>query len=355
MSNKVLIIIISMVIVVALVPIVIVIFAEDPSAKKQETSLALPQLTISLSTEEPEQEVVTITAKAEIDDEQGIKSITLPDKSEVEGDEATVEVSENGEYEFTATAQNGQTTTEKIEIKNITIPSGTNPYIPLGFNHTSGDPGNGYIIQDERGNEYVWVPVESGQLISKTSGNSDYEEKSKTVTELKDSVAKYFGFYIARYEASSYESDGQIVAASIGNKMPWINVKYDDARVAATNSGTRFGYENAKTALINSLAWDTTLDWIDSGLENYSTNTSYGNYSGEVVATGATVTDTVNHICDLSGNVKEWTTEKYTQAKTARVTRGGHARLGRTASSHAHLDESTMEATLGFRMILYKQ
>ena len=102
------------------------------------------------------------------------------------------------------------------------------------------------------------------------------------------------------------------------------------------------------------------------------------NYSDNIEQTGMTTSDIKNNICDLAGNVREWTTEVYkrkedetskneinnntnneTKAKTSvryRVVRGGSANnIELSASSHTTYKENTSDAYWGFRMILYKK
>jgi formylglycine-generating enzyme required for sulfatase activity len=200
--------------------------------------------------------------------------------------------------------------------------------------------------------------------------NSNYQE-SNTASELVNSVAKYYGFYIARFEASSYEVNGKKVATSLSGRIPWTNVTFIEANQAANDMSVAFNYEDGiKTAIANSYAIDTTLEWINESVENYSTNTSYGNYSGTILPTGQTKSDIVNNICDLAGNVREWTTEidksatnstsnKKTETTdansiTKRIVRGGSANLSRTASARTGNSENLSDEYWGFRVVLYK-
>ena len=141
--------------------------------------------------------------------------------------------------------------------------------------------------------------------------DKDYDESNNTASALVNSVAQNYGFYIARYEASLYEKEGEKTASSIANASPWTNITYSEAAEVANKASSVFGYDGYQTAIMNSYAWDTTLEWLDSCFENYSTNTSYGNYSGNIQNTGVTESDRKNNICDLAGNVREWTTEIY--------------------------------------------
>ena len=158
--------------------------------------------------------------------------------------------------------------------------------------------------------------------------------------------------------------------------MPWTNITYQNASEAANNTAVALQYpEDIVTAISSSYAWDTTLTWIDKSIINYSTNTSYGNYSGTVLPTGGTESDRVKNICDLSGNVREWTTEIYkevvttntkktTSTKTSnnleatdyvnRVVRGGSAYINKVASSRNGYPENLTDEYWGFRVVLYK-
>ncbi len=340
----------------------------NSNTQQSENTVATPVLSlkkkdIDEDSEEKNLNSVTITVTATTEDKDGIAEITLPDKTTVKGDTATFEATENKKYSFSATGVNGEVGTGTIEVTEIAEISASNPYVPTGFTVINEDVDKGFVIQDEAGNQYVWVPVESGKLTREMVLNGKYEESSTSATSLVNSVAKYYGFYIARFETSEYDIDGESVAASMSGKIPWTNITYLDAVNYANDSATKFEYEDGcSTALMNSYAWDTVLKWIDINYENYSQNTNYGNYDYTVYPTGTTESDTVNNICDLAGNVREWTTEIYKDSASQsndnikqRVIRGGSANLSRTPSSHIGYAENTSDTYWGFRMILYKQ
>lgn len=377
---------ISPIIIVLLVVIIVVITGfgvkllinktglNNGSESEVSGSDIVPRLDLSANTDAENQENVMITAKAITDDEAGIHSITLPDGSVERSENATYEVTQNGNYTFKVKGNNGQTASLTIEVNNIREASAKSPYMPTGFSHVGGEVETGYVIQDRYGNEFVWIPVESGKLTRNTMLDTDYEETTNTASALVNSVAQNYGFYMARYEANKNDASGQKVAGSMGNKTPWTNVSYTEAAEASLKASSIFGYEGYQTAIANSYAWDTVLGWINSSFENYSTNTSYGNYSGNIRNTGTTEADIKNNICDLAGNVREWTTEIYkakaptTTSKSKnttneeivsetvnyRVIRGGGANLSRTASSHTGYKENMTDQYWGFRMILYK-
>ncbi len=359
--------------IVAVVGIGFKLFVDKGEADKDNqpdigSSEVVPVLDLTTNTNDENQEAVLITAVATTDDAAGIYSITLPDGSVERSERALYEVKKNGNYTFKVKGNNGQVASLAIEVNNIREASATSPYIPTGFSHVGGEVATGFVIQDQYGNEFVWVPVETGKLTRNTMLDNDYEESTSTASALVNSVAQNYGFYVARYESSAHEANGQMVAGSVGNKRPWTNIAYREASEASTRAASIFGYEGYQTAIMNSYAWDTTLKWLDSCFESYSSNTSYGNYSGTKRNTGTTESDIKNNICDLAGNVREWTTEIYkmkseptndvneviSETVNYRVIRGGGANLSRTASSHTGYNEKMTDDYWGFRMILYK-
>ena len=340
--------------------------------KDNNEELIAPILELTLNTTEDDQESVIIQAKATTEDKEGIKYIELPDGTQIFADNKDYEVTENGKYEFKVVGQNGAKNKLSIEVKNIRQISSNDPYIPEGFEHVTGEVENGYVIKDRYGNEYVWVPVESGILTRTTLTNKEYEDSNSTATGLVNSVAKNFGFYIARYEASAYQANNIKFAGSVEAQKPWNNVNFIDAQQFAQNTATVLEYpEDIVTSIANSYAWDTVLIWLDKTVTNYSTNTSYGNYSGTILPTGGTDSDKINNICDLAGNVREWTTEIYKEStddsnsrKSSsnkdepeyinRVVRGGSAYINKVANSRNGYPENLTDEYWGFRTILYK-
>ena len=144
-----------------------------------------------------------------------------------------------------------------------------------------------------------------------------------------DSILKYDGFYIGRYELTGTVSKptvkkGQTVL-SIKN---WYKLKQACTNVVNT--------DYAQTTMIYGNQWDEVMDWlVDTGEKTDSeVNTdsaSWGNYKDSTgnAATGAgTIRPAgyseywkANNIYDLAGNCREFTQEAY--RTYGRVTRGG--------------------------------
>ena len=134
---------------------------------------------------------------------------------------------------------------------------------------------------------------------------------------MSDSIKKYKGFYIGRYELTA---NGEKTGASLTDQN-WYNL-YKACQNVVT------GKENVKSTMIYGVQWDATMDWLKA--TKFQTDTSkvdedsssWGNYnSGSKIDTGSNTTYEANGIFDLAGNCYEWTQEAY--STTYRRTRGG--------------------------------
>ena len=151
--------------------------------------------------------------------------------------------------------------------------------------------------------------------------------------ETYESIKKYGGFYIGRYEISgSVESPtvvqgGTVLTAAADFAGNWYNLKKACNNVVNN--------EKVKSEMIYGNQWDRVLNWlVDTGAkeqeEVYSNSSSWGNYKD---STGAAATDSgskqtsgkneawqANNIYDLAGNYREWTQEAL--STNVRVSRG---------------------------------
>ena len=138
-----------------------------------------------------------------------------------------------------------------------------------------------------------------------------------------ESVSKYGGFYIGRYELSS--------AGVQQDKKPLTNTNWYSLYNVCRGSKLQAS-DKVKTQMIWGCQWDVTMNWlISSGAktsdEINTDSSSWGNYgdtsvkdedgttvlkaSGEErqLNTGATTFTMANNMYDLAGNVSEWTQE----------------------------------------------
>ena len=153
-----------------------------------------------------------------------------------------------------------------------------------------------------------------------------------------ESVSKYGGFYIGRYELS--EAGVQKDKATL-TRTNWYNL-YNACRNSKLQAS-----DKVKTQMIWGCQWDVTMNWlISSGAktsdEVNKDSSSWGNYSDSKENAKVTVTEEdgtttnkygrkqntgyseywkANNIYDLAGNCSEWTQEaSYT---SSRANRGG--------------------------------
>ncbi len=218
--------------------------------------------------------------------------------------------------------------------KEVTVPKGFKVVPEFGK-----DVNNGIVIEDEDGNQFVWVPcteeqykkheynkkIEDDTTSKSDTGNGkwntyeyrkyvDWEEESN-VDKNKESVAKNGGFYVGRYEAGVPDN----ASFSVNNENNKITMTYYTADANNENKSknvTKEGEEDLKpvskqgvqawnyinqtntvevsknmyngtestygvtSQLIDGIAWDRIVDWLGENYTNIaSESSSHGNYS----------------------------------------------------------------------------
>ena len=276
---------------------------------------------------------------------------------------------------------NGETNDKVTAFSSKDVPSIKVP-VPKGFTASTVEAEQtvegGFVIkQDGTNNEFVWIPVseerlskmyikltfelsgETGVTTNIYSKNSyygvpggvnfrepdlvtDYDTDSQYYSlineatsaqdfaqdmvdeyqEIHDSIEKYGGFYIGRYELTGDITNPTVVkGGTVITNQNWYNLKA--ACMKLVNNPV------VKTTMIYGNQWYEICNWLKNSGYNVDTDsTSWGNYSNNE-ATGHGTKQTAgysenwkaNNIYDFAGNCCEWTQE--TMLDT-RVYRGGN-------------------------------
>ena len=280
-------------------------------------------------------------------------------------------VTKNGTYTFTVTGTvNGKSYTKNVSVtvnqfKDVYEYMQTNTkvtysdgdvWVPEGFRISTDSAENvqgGIVIEDKDLNQFVWVPVATIADYKRTwyTGWYSFSDYLEALPEdEKTSVERYKGFYIGRYEAGDKEStvaktlrssnDVTKTVTIKANQAPYNYVRRTQAVSLAEGFATKQGYK-AKTKLVSSYAWDTTIAFLQKVNSDYGSSSEEGNYYDTTFSytdiTGATKTKAsdsevlvptgqttpVCNIYDMGGNVWEWTTESFSDTDTPCAFRGG--------------------------------
>ena len=312
-------------------------------------------------------------------------------------------VTKNGTYTFTVTGTvNGKSYTKNVSVTvnqfktakdyvaanvEVTYPDGK-VWVPEGF-RISTDAAEtvqyGVVIEDKDLNQFVWVPVATIADYKRTwcKGYDPFSSYSEALPEdEKTSVKTYKGFYIGRYEAGNKENteakklrNSNDVTKTVtikANQAPYNYVTRTQAISLAESFATKQGYK-AKTKLVSSYAWDTTIAFLQKVNSDYGNSSEEGNYynitfsytditgasqtkgkkSEELVPTGQTTP--VCNIYDMGGNVCEWTTESCSNTDYPYAVRGGSCYHNFASVPAGNRNNNSDDAydDYGFRLTLF--
>ena len=236
-----------------------------------------------------------------------------------------VPVANPGNYFIDATATLNTNATGTGEENEVTTNVYSNLTIRSGDSYTSVKPGDTSSAREPDVLSYYDTDEHYYKTILKFNSTKamaeSFVEEYKAMSE---SIKKYKGFYIGRYELTGTvetptEKTGEVLSGyKAGN---WYYL-YKACQNVVT------GKENVKSTMIYGVQWDATMDWLKA--TKFQTepskvdtdSSSWGNYSsGSKIDTGSNTTYEANGIFDLAGNCWEWTQEAYSTQR--RILRGG--------------------------------
>ena len=220
----------------------------------------------------------------------------------------------------------GITATTSI-YSNIRIKSG------IGF--TPDKPGTTNVREPDLilGSKGTGMDASSGSYsILAGSTQEMAEEMVEEYTATYESIAKYDGFYIGRYELTgTVESPTVQKGEEVSVNKNWYNLK--KACTNLVQAGENYG---AQSEMIYGNQWDEVMDWLEetgdkTAEQIYEDSSSWGNYSDyntkngyeegdpeyiaeagtDVLPTGSSEYWKANNIYDLAGNAMDWTQEAY--------------------------------------------
>ena len=312
-------------------------------------------------------------------------------------------VTKNGTYTFTVTGTvNGKSYTKNVSVTvnqfktakdyvaaNVEVTySDGKVWIPEGFKvaeDSASTVQGGVVIEDKDGNQFVWVPVATIADYKRTwyTGDASFSSYLEALPEdEKTSVKTYKGFYIGRYEAGDKKNTEAKKLRNSNNVTKTVTIKANQApynyvtRTQAISLAEGFknqqGYK-AKTKLVSSYAWDTTIAFLQKVNSDYGSSSKEGNYNNTTFSyidiTGATKTKAksssvlvptgqttpVCNIYDMGGNVWEWTTESSSSTFSPYAFRGGcyDDNFADCPAGRRDLDSDYAYAYRGFRLTLF--
>ncbi len=279
-----------------------------------------------------------------------------------------------------------------------------NPIIPEGFhkletetaswNIENGVPkgwNNGLVIEDNRGNQFVWIPVDKEKMEEFKNYNNKaiYEKKVLNNKNQEDKqIIRYGGFYVSRYEAglskqitnnnkefTEVTNNKEGIPVSKKNTIPWNNISFENAKKNAT---LMYNTEDIKSSLITEKQYLYILSWIEKSGYNITKSKKWGNFANSffsysglysedlgksymyiengnkkdkniLLATGISENNKAKNIYDIAGNLMEYVSNAKINKQAAYGGYFDYIDQGANQSLYYYNDCSPY---IGFRVVL---
>ena len=295
----------------------------------------------------------------------------------------------------------------------ITIPSGFKILVDstTGYTKNNIDVTKGIVVEDENGNQFVWIPV--GKIytdIAKTeasaktitlgrysnfvkTNNSYTVEQDASICETEVKINGYYsedtaanhnpayknliakdiekfctkvlesgGYYIGRYEARTATERNTSSATLTPVTLKANDYVYNWVRQPQASERCQSMYTNKpfESDLINSYAWDTAIVFIQE-FENSTYSQTLGkakdvkfSNKGLSILDATGLVDKQCNIYDMAGNCYEWSTETYSNSITHCIKRGGFCFKTYSCTSGRGQDHTSAKyEDYSFRPVLY--
>lgn len=275
---------------------------------------------------------------------------------------------------------------------------------------TAENVNNGLVIEDRNGSQFVWIPVEIAVASSETEGTtnkamaiksgSDYKGllydfissgstvKSGCTTttssyrepdivsyydnktsynnglftksslqqeynKMIESVSKYHGFYVGRYELG-------LEGTTPVSKNASTNAGVTTAD--ASNSNTKMWYglyskskeyapEESESTVVSSMMWGSQYDAMMNWMIKQGIDVTVKGNRNTTTVTGSNSNDVLKNIYDPYGCHRDWTLEANSTRR--RVSRGGSFSLINSSSSRGSISPSSTDTNYSVRLTLY--
>lgn len=210
----------------------------------------------------------------------------------------------------------------------------TNPIIPDGFEHVSGEWDNLQIRNRHTGDMWNWLPVGAvdvrsilpESVVSDVHGIAFGQEKFGSLYYneepdhlLLQALAKTGGVYLPAYFISQ-STDG--VPQSIPGEFPWVDISWNEALIASKQYRQHVKIKDGMTTtLISGMVYDALCIWLmqkheRTWQEMVLDSSHWGNYipdkgHSHLMKTAECPLYMTRGYEWLAGNVQLWTTERY--------------------------------------------
>ena len=257
-----------------------------------------------------------------IEDDNG-KEVTIPKGFGVAEDSNTVVdegiVITDGTNEFVWVPVDDPSTMFEEKTATLTgVSTTTTIYSKLrvkdGDSYSAGAPGKNGVREPDVLSSY---DTSSSYYKNILDFDSTKEMADSMVAEYKamsESVKKYHGFYIGRYELTGTLDKPTEKAGTVLTGQNWYNLYKACQNVMQNNS-------DVKSTMIYGCQWDETCSWLEKNGYDINDSSEWGNYTGGKKETGSDSKYKANEIYDMAGNCYDWTQEAY--SSSYRITRGG--------------------------------